>query len=676
MQLIKILLGLLVLIALSYGDSVDCPAALNSNGNLQSGLVKVQLRGCIGILLEDTPPGPERDMVASNCLSKDDDDFRDRGNLQTHYTDYRFQFRKYFNPGTDALSLPDDTLFEWEWLGPARRELFNSSSAPGATLFDSVVRDYIMTVVIITDVDSIAKSDPVLATVGQSIVETVDVPLDPVSFIERGDPVVNPEMKACLVEANYPPSSWSTSLPYSLFLDYCTADNAKPDNATEAECLYCHCTPPYPTIDCPRALELFTGKVTITATFTRIPWSTVLYNKWKFLPNGEPSQGANLVPYQKDLRQVYVKYRFFHNNSPEVIEKCAEKPGWRKLVTFSSVDSNNGKQAFHLGAINFHVGPEGTNPVFQRDGLYYLNLAHGHYHTAYYSNFTAKGKHKTFATNDTKRGFCLVSSKRVVNDIWAPWASPYTACDYQGITSGSADIYNEGIPCQWVDITDLPPGKVDLSVKINAWDALCEGFIQCNASDPEQILTEPSDLVTHTDDGSQSMALRKPVCRHLSTESEYLDDNGDSVKFNNRGDGESIITDSESQYGRGQEIGIKRNVEHHLYGPQLRSCTLGSTVTLSCQIPSSQVGGMSQIIRVCESSVILNSATGCLYNDALAAKLVSPGPINTTITFNCPNARDSGDSATSEPGGKYSLYRAHNVNDLAEGKPTVECVVL
>lgn len=656
--------------------SIDCPVAAKFNNNLEGGLVKLEMTGTVGKLLIDITQGTERDLIASAILSENDKYWDDIGRIQVHYTDGRFQSRKYYNPGTDALSLPDDSLFSFRWIGPARRTDFNSSGNPADTpALDSIVRDYIMTVIIVTDNASIAISDPILATIGQSITEYVDVPLDPHSFIERGNND-NPEMKACIVESYFPKGSWSSSKPYAMFLDYCFADSAKPLNSTDGECLYCHCTLPYPKIDCYRALELGTGRITLISVFTHIPWSNLLYNKWKYLPNGEPTQGANLVPYAQDLRQVYVKYRFFDASSPEVRERCVGNSGWRKLVTFNSVDANNGKTAFHLGAVNSHVNTSGDNPTFQREGLFYLDPRHNHYHTPYYSNFTATGKYHTITTNDTKRGFCLISNKRVVNDVWAPWVTPYSSCDYQGITSGSADIYGEGIPCQWIDITEMPTGKVDLDVKINAWDALCEGFIQCNTSDPTQILTEETNLITYTDDYSESSHLHRPICRHLQSERDYLDDNTGRVKFDNRGLGESVITDSQSQYGRHQEIGLRRNTEFELYGEQLRSCIVNSIVTLSCKISSSHSDQISQIIRVCESSSVLESALGCLFNDAIGGGLISPNSVNTTLSFTCPQGRNSGNILTTEPGGLYSLYRAHNDKSLASGKPNVECVVV
>ena len=36
------------------------------------------------------------------------------------------------------------------------------------------------------------------------------------------------------------------------------------------------------------------------------------------------------------------------------------------------------------------------------------------------------------------------------------------------VSSGWADIYANGIPCQWIDVTDLPDGDYQLRVTVNA----------------------------------------------------------------------------------------------------------------------------------------------------------------------------------------------------------------
>ena len=37
----------------------------------------------------------------------------------------------------------------------------------------------------------------------------------------------------------------------------------------------------------------------------------------------------------------------------------------------------------------------------------------------------------------------------------------------QGISPGWSDLYGNGLDCQWIDVTDVPPGKYELRVDLN-----------------------------------------------------------------------------------------------------------------------------------------------------------------------------------------------------------------
>jgi hypothetical protein len=51
------------------------------------------------------------------------------------------------------------------------------------------------------------------------------------------------------------------------------------------------------------------------------------------------------------------------------------------------------------------------------------------------------------------------------------WAWPFELgkfdCSNQGISRGFSDTYNSGLPCQWVDVTGVPPGDYTLHIALN-----------------------------------------------------------------------------------------------------------------------------------------------------------------------------------------------------------------
>ena len=44
---------------------------------------------------------------------------------------------------------------------------------------------------------------------------------------------------------------------------------------------------------------------------------------------------------------------------------------------------------------------------------------------------------------------------------------PAYDCSNQGLQAGWADIYTNDLDCQWLDITDVPPGNDRLQVTLN-----------------------------------------------------------------------------------------------------------------------------------------------------------------------------------------------------------------
>ena len=48
------------------------------------------------------------------------------------------------------------------------------------------------------------------------------------------------------------------------------------------------------------------------------------------------------------------------------------------------------------------------------------------------------------------------------------------SCLRQGISRGWADVYTSDLPCQWIDVTDLPPGRYTLRLVVNPLRTLPE----------------------------------------------------------------------------------------------------------------------------------------------------------------------------------------------------------
>lgn len=661
-----------------------CEAANPSiNVGAPGALIEVTITGTVGILLVDVPNVThngfnERDETASLFLNKKDNWYDAKVRLLSHYTDYLLHFAQYFFEDLKYVSLPDDQQFEITYTGLPRRELFVSPSTepldPQAEPLDAIVRDYIIKVVIVTTTDSPAKMSSQLAAINGTFETVMDLPLDPTNFIQRTG-------KACLVESNYPEGSEHQLMPYSLYLPICGIEEGiftKPANATERACFYCHCYDPIPTIPCTRALELRTGRVPTTVTLKHIEYVEEIANQWRFYPAGPPTEGADLVPYTKDFQQVYQTYRYATLDSAELAENCYSQAGWAQLVEYSSNDMNNGKKAMVVGKIDYNFDTSAPLPPFQNEGMFVRSNPHGHYHFGAYAEqiITAHGY---LDSANIKRGFCLVQSKRVRNDETSPMENPYTACDNQGIGPGGCDMYQAGIPCQWKVITNAPDKKLTLGCKINRWDALCEGDIQCDAS-TGNVITEPSGLISCLPDNSSVCeSFNKSVCVHLEGELDYLDNNLEEVTFNKAQCGEGYLTEPISQYGIDQEIGNLRDVEYSLFGAQLRSCsTPGANFTISCSIPVANniTKQRSEVVRVCESSVHLGCGTACFWGREgfIDDLIVTPSSGTVTKVMKCPAARDGG--VTGEPGGFVTTYRANVVATLGKKKNgQVECTI-
>ncbi len=136
----------------------------------------------------------------------------------------------------------------------------------------------------------------------------------------------------------------------------------------------------------------------------------------------------------------------------EVEEKCLGGPGKRKVLRFDASVPNRGVRDLVLG--NPDAG----------DGFVWATC-HKHYHfTAFASYRLVSEDDQKVVLTGRKQAFCARDSARL--DRSAPVMPKYD-CGMQGIQAGWTDIYDPALPCQFLDVTDVPSGNYRLEVEVN-----------------------------------------------------------------------------------------------------------------------------------------------------------------------------------------------------------------
>lgn len=144
----------------------------------------------------------------------------------------------------------------------------------------------------------------------------------------------------------------------------------------------------------------------------------------------------------------------------EVMEGCVGGTGDRRLLRFDTVTANRGTRDLVVG-----VPP----PAGQSNDVFQWSECHMHHHVANYTNYELVNSAGTVVTGH-KQGFCLGDSKQVQPGARRTGYS----CDNQGISRGWADVYARFLPCQWIDVTGVPPGEYTLRVILNPVHAIPE----------------------------------------------------------------------------------------------------------------------------------------------------------------------------------------------------------
>jgi len=131
-------------------------------------------------------------------------------------------------------------------------------------------------------------------------------------------------------------------------------------------------------------------------------------------------------------------------------EGCVGAPGDRRLLRFTVAAGN-------IGDADLVVGDPADDPRFE------LSACHGHRHFSGFASYQLLDGDGGVVALGRKQAFCLSDTGSSTQST----ALPKFNCEHQGLTAGWHDTYAATLDCQWIDVTDVPPGDYRVRVEVN-----------------------------------------------------------------------------------------------------------------------------------------------------------------------------------------------------------------
>jgi len=140
------------------------------------------------------------------------------------------------------------------------------------------------------------------------------------------------------------------------------------------------------------------------------------------------------------------------NDACLVGEGCLSGYGLRDVIRFSTRIAN-------IGDADYYIGQPDTN-----SSQFVFDQCHAHWHYTGYAMYSLYDSLNRPMQPGFKNGFCVM-------DLFCLGGANNITynCQNMGISAQCSDIYDASLPCQWLDITDVPAGRYTLVVRVN-WD--------------------------------------------------------------------------------------------------------------------------------------------------------------------------------------------------------------
>lgn len=249
--------------------------------------------------------------------------------------------------------------------------------------------------------------------------------------------------------------------------------------AGDTELFYRHGLPP--------TRELHEARVNGRRNRASAEIATPVAGDWFILLRGRSNfSGVSLLasarPSQPDLivwRDAIVPYIDEAEFSPEdcEVQEGTIEAGRHTLLRFDT-------QTRNVGGADLIVPSPVGNPDFE------YQECHGHYHFKGFASYRLLDAQEQPVVLGRKVSFCLLDVQRW--DLDAPRHSRFS-CEEQGIQAGWADIYDGGLPGQWIDVTGMADGAYTLEVTLNPERKLFEADYTNNTERvPIELSSTPS----------------------------------------------------------------------------------------------------------------------------------------------------------------------------------------
>lgn len=604
-------------------DPAPADAAVEPDAAVEAdpgALVAVEAHSTVGVLLDELPV-TMRARVAADLLARPEAFWIARATEQMRLANYRLVYRGAFYDEAEAkgsLPLPPEALWRITVQPPERRTVDGH---------DHVAVDFRFESTLLSPADAPAESEPALADVGGTWSEPFVFPVDPTLVFQRTG-------HACMDEDGFPRFSVDGESAHIFYDHECEAEAPGEES--------CHLSGVLPEESCLEALEARVGRVDLTVDYTRLPWDPALADAVR---HGEVASmsGPDLRVSTEHLANNRVVYEYVSARSCAFVEGCVAAPGWRRLLRFDSATLNVGSAPVDIGAVDYFLEGDPADIENHRHGVYEYSECHDHYHFRHYGSF-AYGDAPGY-----KNGFCLESTDRGHNNELTPLASHY-GCDYQGVDVGWYDLYHGGLPCNWIDVTDVDtaagPVTAALQFDSNPDAFVCEGSFVTDETGA--VMWETTEFTA--EDGAP---VDRPLCDFVPN---HAANNAGRVDVTLPLPGEGLVT---APCTRG-ELGPLRDCDFAPEGEPF-DCAPGEPLRLSCVVADRE---RPQALRACPTSAALGIAIPCVHRDAAAVAVVGSDPIEVEVACPAPIEDD-------EPGGRFALFTAPAFGP--DGRQAVDC---